>query len=177
MLEAANSWLTNDLRRIGMLHVRCRIMLTVALALVAGMVHAQEKALATEVQSLTKSFSDAWESGDSAAMAELFTADGDLVLATGLKVNGRSQIKSTLTDEHERFMKGTRFRIEVDSVRELAAGVALMDGSAQLAGVRTPDGNAVQPLPHLVFAAVVRRAGEWKFEALRISVPVPTAPE
>jgi uncharacterized protein (TIGR02246 family) len=160
-----------------MTHARNGITMIVALAIIVGAVYAQQKDSNKEVRQLAAAFSEAWESGDARAMAELFTDEGDLVLATGLKAEGRSKIENALAAEHESFMKGTRFRIAVDSVHELAAGVALMDGSAQLAGVKTPDGSAVRPLPHLVFAVAVERGGEWKFEALRISVPVPTASE
>ncbi|MBN2370466.1 MAG: SgcJ/EcaC family oxidoreductase [Vicinamibacteria bacterium] len=160
-----------------MTHARYGIALAVAVAALAGVVFAQEEATPNDVRSLAAEFSKAWERGDAAAMAGLFTAEGDLVLATGLKAEGRAKIENALEAEIRGYMQGTHFRIAVDSAREVAKDVVFMDGSASLAGVKTPDGSVVRPLPHLVFAVAVNRDGKWMFEALRISVPVPTAPE
>jgi ketosteroid isomerase-like protein len=77
-----------------MTHARNGITMIVALAIIVGAVYAQQKDSNKEVRQLAAAFSEAWESGDARAMAELFTDEGDLVLATGLKAEGRSKIES-----------------------------------------------------------------------------------
>lgn len=142
----------------------------------SGALSADEPAVdvTDSVKQLAQAFSQAWEAGDTRAMASLFVATGDVITATGHRSEGRSEIEALFTEEHSGYMKGTRFRVEIATVQSLASGIALMDGSALLAGVKTSDGRKMPPLRHLIFAVAIQKEGIWKIQALRIVVPVPS---
>jgi uncharacterized protein (TIGR02246 family) len=163
-----------------MMRTGCRLLWSVTMTLaLAGILRAQEEG-GNDVEGAKQvlaAFSQAWEEGDVAAIASLWNADGDMITATGQRATGRSEIEALLSRDLAGFMKGTRFRVEIDEVKPLANGVMLIDGSASLAGVLAPDGKKMPPLGHLIVAVVVKTNGSWKIQALRIFVPVPSPEE
>ncbi len=140
----------------------------------AGALPAQEEGADHEgLKTLAASFSAAWERHDPVALADLWVADGDLVNPTQRKARGRAELVEFFRDEHSSYMKGTSLTVKVTGARVLGPGLALIDCEAQLTGVKTPDGKALPPLKHLVFAVVTKAGERWQFVSARLSVPVP----
>jgi uncharacterized protein (TIGR02246 family) len=147
------------------------------LALASGL-SAQEDGVDHEgVKTLAASFSAAWERHDPAALADLWVADGDLVNPMGRRARGRAELAQFFRDEHASYMKGTSLTVKVTGARVLGPGLALLDCEAQLVGVKTPEGKALPPLKHLVFAVVTKAGERWQFVSARLSVPVPPPPD
>jgi uncharacterized protein (TIGR02246 family) len=146
------------------------------LALAGGLLALEDGVDHEGVKTLAASFSASWERHDPAALADLWVADGDLVNATQRKARGRAELVQLFRDEHASYMKGTSFPVKVTGTRVLGPGLAQLDCEAQLVGVKTPDGKALPPLKHLMFAVVTKAGERWQFVSARLSVPVP-APE
>jgi uncharacterized protein (TIGR02246 family) len=129
------------------------------------------------VRVLTEAFAAAWGRHNARELAALWTEDGDLVNPMGRMAKGRVEVQQLFADEHATFMKGTTLTVTIQSERAVEQGLALVDCEALLAGVRSPEGQALPPFKHLIFALVKKQDGGWRFLAARLVVPVPPPPE
>lgn len=133
-------------------------MITACLALVlhAAVLHAEEPA--PEIASLQKAASDfviAYNKKDAAAIAKLFTEDGELTDLSGEEItSGREEIQAfysdVLADE-----SAPSIAIEVSSVRLVTPGIAIEDGRAHF----TPPGEAAIPRS-IAYTAVLAKIAE-----------------
>jgi uncharacterized protein (TIGR02246 family) len=152
--------------------------LTAALLLFVGpRAEAEERVGSGGVADLASQFARAWSHHDSAALADLWTADGDLMNPLGRMARGRAELMALFTDEHSGYMRGTSLAVKVTGSRTLAPGLAFVDGEALLTGVQTPDGKSMPALKHLIFGVAAVGDGGWRFVSVRLAVPVPPPPE
>ena len=116
------------------------------------------------LQQAAADFVEAYNSQDAAALAQLFTKDGEMTnLAGDTRTSGHEEIKARY---EEIFAENPHhIAIEVDSVRIVAPNLAIEDGTFHL----TPaDDESAPPQSHTYTATLLRNeAGEWKIASSR----------
>lgn len=112
------------------------------------------------IRAAAKTYVEALDRGDAAALAALWTPDGDIIDAGGHVMAGRAALS---LDDVPPPDSATRpvFRIQETQLRFLADDVAIEDGTVE---VIPPTGL---PLNGRFSATWVRHAGVWKLAALR----------
>ena len=140
--------------------------ITICLALACALqVRAEEPS--PEIAGLHKAadeFVTAYNNKDSAAIAALFTEDGEMTDVTGKDLtSGREQIKT----RYERIFSGdpAAMAIEVHSVRVVAPNIAIEDGTIHL----TPSGDENAPPRSTTYTAVLAKNphGIWQIASTR----------
>ena len=107
----------------------------------------------------------AWNSGDTAAYAQLLTEDADIISATGRAARGREALLKLFAEQHANVFAGVRTHTTVTHVRMLGKEVALADVEYQL------EGGKVDAIRRGVMAFIVRKdASCWRIAAIR-SIP------
>ena len=121
---------------------------------------ADEKAIKAAVQE----FLDARDANDPKRLSAVLTADADQQQTSGERRSGRDAvIKGSLSTQQS---TGGKRTIAVDSIRFIAADVALADGRYDSVG--RADGSDL----HMLTSMVLRReGGAWKIAAIRNMVP------
>jgi len=109
------------------------------------------------IRALVARYVEAREARDRAVLEALFTDDADQLVSTGEWRRGRAALVPGALASSER-TAGVR-RIEVDTVRVIAPGVAIADGVYTIAGSGRP--------PMRATIVAVRRDGEWRITAIR----------
>ena len=121
---------------------------------------ADEKAIKAVIQA----FLDKRDANDAAGLSALLTADADQQQTSGDRRSGRDAVvKGSLSTQQS---TGGKRTIAVDSIRFVAADVALADGRYDSVG--RADGSDL----HMLTSIVLRReAGAWKIAAIRNMLP------
>jgi uncharacterized protein (TIGR02246 family) len=108
-----------------------------------------------------KAFADAFEKGDAKAVAAFWAEDGDYVDLDGRRLQGRPSIESAFKEFFTE-NKGSKLRIEVNSVRFVTPDMAIEDGTTS---VISPDGA---PSNQSRYTNVnVKKDGQWVLESVR----------
>ena len=121
----------------------------------------------TGIRSVVHAFADAWGRGDATAIASLFTADGDLVIPTGLQVRGRSNLRDFYASAFAKGYAGSTTTADIVRIRKIAADVMVIDASWSIVGAKLPQGKASPPERGILAAVIVRSEGRWWITALR----------
>jgi uncharacterized protein (TIGR02246 family) len=121
-------------------------------------------------------FAAAWNKHDPKAIAAFWATDGDLIDPDGKASVGRAEVEKYFTAEHtgNGGLAHCTLETKKDSVRMLAADIALEDWDVILTGLK-PEG-APAPLPAQFHRVVVikKKVGDtWQIEAARPGVPQP----
>lgn len=121
---------------------------------------------AEAIRTASRAYVQALEKGDGAALAHLWTPDGDIVDDLGRAMQGREAVgliqpTGPAPAEAPAAAKPTS-RIQETNLRFLTADVAIEDGTVEVAGT---DGRG--PLRGRYSATWVRHEGAWKLAALR----------
>lgn len=97
---------------------------------------------------------------DAAALALLFTADGDEINVDGPRTDGRDAIRAATQRELATWPSARRFTLEVTGVRMLTPDIAIVETTATFSEgpVQSNRGTSV----------VVRRDGKWLTAMLRV---------
>jgi uncharacterized protein (TIGR02246 family) len=121
---------------------------------------ADEKAIKAVIQA----FLDKRDANDAAGLSALLTADADQQQTSGAMRRGRDAVVTgSLTTQRS---TGGKRTITVDSVRFVAADVAIADGRYDSVG--RADGSD----RHMLTSIVLRReSGSWKIAAIRNMLP------
>ena len=130
------------------------------------------------IERLGSDFAAGWNAHDAKKMAAVWADDGSLINPFGQKAQGRAGIEKFFEAEQAGPMKGTTYKIESTSVRELDPSCAVADWDAVVTGMMDPSGKAQPPFPHHVTAVCVKKGGHWQAAAVRgfAFQPVPGAP-
>jgi uncharacterized protein (TIGR02246 family) len=168
-----------------------RIAITVSLAVAPALVFVacqpaeEPEAAATPaptdeelLQQLASDFEAAWGQGDAAALAALWTEDGDTVTGDG-HFQGRSAVEEYYRGGFESVFKGTTIDIETTSFRFIQPDVAVADGTYEISGATAPEGEELPVLKGLWTNVNVKVDGKWSIACSRPMVPLeaPEAPE
>ena len=116
------------------------------------------------VRTVVRSYVNARELRDAAAIEALFTRDADQLTTSGEWRRGRDAIVPG-TLESSRRNPGTR-AIEVESVRFVTADVAIVDGPYVITGA---GGAPARPMRTTI--VLKREADAWRISAIRNMVP------
>jgi len=127
------------------------------------------------VHQLVSDFEATWAQGDAAAIAAFWTEDGDAVNEYG-HFPGRSAVEENYRQGFETIYKGTSIAIETTSVRFLQPDVAVADGTYEVTGAMSPEGEELPAIKGLWMGVDVKVDGKWYISSLRPMVPV-EAPE
>jgi uncharacterized protein (TIGR02246 family) len=108
---------------------------------------------------------DGWNQGSGAALAAVFTEDGDLVGFDGTHFKGRQEIAPFHQQLFDKWLKGSRLVGHVKDVRFLSPDVALMHavGGTVMRGKSepVPERDSIQTL------VATRQDGEWHLAAFQ----------
>ncbi|MDQ2930370.1 MAG: SgcJ/EcaC family oxidoreductase [Gemmatimonadota bacterium] len=119
------------------------------------------------VRASMKQFADAWNRADAAALAHLFTDDGDLVIPEGLLLHGRLAVQDFYASAFARGYAGSTTQADVAQLRAIAPGVMLLDATWSITGAKNTKGEPRPAERGILTAVVVKRAGRWQLAALR----------
>jgi uncharacterized protein (TIGR02246 family) len=139
-------------------------LLVVHVGLVAGCLAAAEpagrEADAAAIRAAATLYMDALQRGEAKTLADLWTADGDIIDDAGQVLQGRETVAATTAGEPAD--PRPEFRMTETNLRFVTADVAIEDGQVE---VTLPGGGT--PLEGRFSATWVREAGTWKLAALR----------
>jgi uncharacterized protein (TIGR02246 family) len=118
---------------------------------------------------------DAWNSGDAAAYARLFTEDADYVTYFGLNFPGRDAIESSHRALFEGPLKGSKLTGQLGASAKVRfvrpdVAVVVVGGGSSLTGADTTD----EGRESTVGFVLVREDGEWlitAFQNTRVADP------
>ena len=128
----------------------------------------------TEPQQIIGAFADAWAARDGAAIAALFTDDGDFVNVTGLWWHGRAAIAKPHDYALKSFFAQTALRAGRTETRMLGEDAAVVRCRFTLSGQRAPDGSEAAPRQTiLTFVMQRQRDGHWQAVAAQNTDVVP----
>jgi uncharacterized protein (TIGR02246 family) len=100
----------------------------------------------TAVRDVYRQFMEAWNRGSGAALAEVFTQDGDLVGFDGTQLTGPQEIASFHQRLVDKWLRGSRLVGQVTDVRFLGPDVAVLHaiGGTVLRGRQAPHPSATR---------------------------------
>jgi uncharacterized protein (TIGR02246 family) len=150
--------------------------LILAMALAAGMAGGEEDRHA--LLRMEDDFAAAWNRGDAAAMAALWTEEGDFISPGGKVARGRTGIERMLREEQAASFKDTRMAIACpnDMIRFVTSDVATIDCTWVISGARDAGGQPRPPLTGRSLGVALKADGRWRWTAGRAFVPLPPLP-
>lgn len=120
----------------------------------------------SDLQNLLKQFVGAWDKSDAHSIAALFEDNADLVIPSGLLVEGHDVIEKFYTSTFERGYRGSRGSASIKHARRIGPDMVVIDGEWRIDGALV-DGHAEAPEVG-VFSLVARRhGGRWAICTLR----------
>ena len=118
------------------------------------------------VRGVYQRFMDAWNQGSGAALAAVFTQDGDLIGFDGTRLMGRQEIGPFHQRLLDKWLKGSRLVGGVTDVRFLSSDVAVMHavGGTVMRGKHAPapERDSIQTL-----VATRQEGGDWRLVAFQ----------
>ena len=139
-----------------------RIVLVLAVLLLKpALLHAQgsnrdETAIRTRISALET----AWNKRDAAAIAAMYTADGDVIIMDAPVATGRAALQVAAARDMSTQSRTLRISITPTSIRFLSSDVAIVNTVARFnEGAVTEDRGTWM---------LVRRKGKWLIAALRV---------
>jgi len=121
----------------------------------------------SEIRSVVGAFADAWGRADAAAIASLFTPDGDLVIPTGLQVRGRTHLHDFYASAFAKGYAGSTTAADITRIRAIAPGVMVVDAAWSIIGAKLSPGKVNPPERGILAAVIVKSTGRWWIAALR----------
>jgi len=127
---------------------------------------AAAESLESDVQNMLKQFISAWDKSDSHAISALFENNSDLVIPTGLLVEGRDNIEKFYASTFERGYRGSRGSANIKHARLITPDMAMVDGEWRIDGALI-DGRVEAPEAGLFSLVATRRGKGWAICSLR----------
>ena len=123
-------------------------------------------------QAIMDAFEVAWDAGDAAAVAALYTADADSSGPDGEMYSGREKILERYAMLFETIYAGTTVSIDTTSIRELEEDVALVNGSFEISGITGAEDEEMPSKKGLYTNILVKEGDQWLITSLRSWFPV-----
>ncbi len=114
-----------------------------------------------EIEETLTALARAWDAGDAASFAGLFTEDATYVVYFGASYVGREAIERAHVPLFERFSRGSRMRLEICDIRLLTPDTAVV-----LAEGGVGKGSRL-PLDKVQTFTLVRTGSGWKCAAFQ----------
>jgi uncharacterized protein (TIGR02246 family) len=146
-------------------------------ALVAPAAHTQDEGGdEAAVQTAAQKWIEAWNAGDMAGVAALYTEDADYEDVFGERHEGRAAIEQAFAEINSGPYQGAQLELESISLRFMSPTVAVSDTRWKMTGMPEGDGPAA-PAEGLSTAVFVAQGDQWLITAHRSRVPyTPPAP-
>ena len=144
-----------------------------ATAAAAGKDRARDEAA---IRAYEQACDTAWNKGDAAAFAALFTADALVVNPFGAVARGREEIRALAAEMLAGPAKGSIHKGTVVRVRFLDDRTALVDGEVTMEGMKGPDGKPAPLFRATATEVLVKAGGAWLASDLRSYVLLPSHP-
>jgi uncharacterized protein (TIGR02246 family) len=112
-------------------------------------------------------FQAAWNKDDTKAMAAVWAEDGSLINPVGDATRGQAEMEKIFVAEHTGRFKATTYTTSEVSMQSVTPDVAVVDVTANISGVRGPDGAAAPDYLHHVVWVFVKKDGNWLAAAAR----------
>ncbi len=160
-----------------------RILLLAAIAVVSGC-HPpppppEEEAAETApmsdedmIRARTDEFEQAVSHGDAKAIGALFVEDSDLVDQAGVMHHGRTAIEERYQKLFDGAYKDAQANLQVTSVRLVRPEVAIIDGTYELNGMKSPDGLPLGIITGMFTNIFVKQDGQWMLHCSRPMLPL-----
>jgi uncharacterized protein (TIGR02246 family) len=123
------------------------------------------------IRALYKSFMEAWNRHDPAALSMMWALDGDHVEPDGRHADGRDAVLDLLTRQHGSVFKTTELTLGIEDVWFITGDVALVDGTYTLSGIVAPDGTQLPPRKGALTSVLMLENGKWWIAADRLMIP------
>lgn len=119
-----------------------------------------------EIRDVVRQWQLAWNAGDMAAAATLFSEDADFVNVAGNHWHGRERIESEHAELHRTQLKGSVFTPLDVGVQRIGPEVALVHVKRSLCGDRDRDGTPRQPRQGVLSWVMLRDVkGRWRIRS------------
>ena len=123
------------------------------------------------IRALYKSFMEAWNRHDPAALAMMWTLDGDHAEPDGHHADGRDAVLDLLTKQHGSVFKTTELMLTIEDVWFVTENVALVDGTYSITGIVAPDGTQLPPRKGNLTSVLLFENDKWWIAADRLMIP------
>ena len=139
---------------------RNRLVIACLILLCAGVCRVTKADDTDAIRESSAAFAAAFDKGDAKAIAEMWTAEGELIDAAGKVHRGQPAIEAVYA-EFFKTHPNEKIDVAVDSIRLLSDDAAIEEGRASLAGLETGASN---------YSAIhVKSDGKWKMAVVRES--------
>jgi uncharacterized protein (TIGR02246 family) len=127
----------------------------------------------SEVRQRYAEFTTAFNRHDPAAMAALWSAQGDHYEPDGSFAEGREAVRKLFEVSHNTGFKEATITLDIDSVWMITPSVALVNGFYAVQGVRGPDGTPIDIRRGHLTSVLLLDEGQWWVAASRATIAVP----
>jgi uncharacterized protein (TIGR02246 family) len=124
------------------------------------------------IRARTDEFEQAVSSGDVKAIGALFVEDSDLVDQAGVMHHGRAAIEERYQKLFDGPYKGAQANLEVTSIRFVRPEIAIIDGTYELNGMKSPDGLPLGMIRGMFTNVSVKQNGQWMLHCSRPMLPL-----
>jgi uncharacterized protein (TIGR02246 family) len=126
-----------------------------------------------EVRQRYEEFTAAFNRHDAAAMAALWSPQGDHYEPDGTFAEGREAVRALFETSHRTGFRDATITLAIDSVWMITPNVALVNGFYTVDGVRDPDGKAVAIRKGHLTSVLLEDDGQWWVAASRATIAIP----
>lgn len=127
----------------------------------------------SEVRQRYEEFIAAFNRHDAAAMAALWSQQGDHYEPDGSFAEGREAVRKLFEAEHTTGFAEATIDLHIDSVWMISPTVALVNGFYAVEGVRGPQGDPIAIRKGHLTSVLVKDDDQWFVAASRATIPVP----
>jgi uncharacterized protein (TIGR02246 family) len=131
-----------------------------------SVVRAQSGGLSQELSATVSQYIAAWNTHDSSALVEFFTADADFIMGTGPILHGHAPIQRWWGDYFAVQELSRTLTIEILTIRAIATDVALVNVRTTTGG-RTTQGLELPARKARGTWVLVRQDSRWVISAMR----------
>ena len=117
-----------------------------------------------DIKTLYENWIESWNHQSAEQMVRLLAENINMVGFDGSQMNGRSEVKSTLSDIFEHYPTG-RFIYIIEEIREISPTTAILRA---VVGMVPRAGNDINPAVNAIQTLVAsQNQGEWKIEVFQ----------
>ena len=124
------------------------------------------------IRARTDEFEQAVSNADAKAIGALFVEDADLVDQAGNMHHGRMAVEERYQKLFEGPYKGAQANLEISSVRFVRPDIAVIDGSYELSGMKSAEGQDVPAVKGMFTNVSVKQNGQWMLHCSRPMLPM-----
>jgi uncharacterized protein (TIGR02246 family) len=124
------------------------------------------------IRARTDEFERAVSNADTKAIGALFVEDSDLVDQAGVMHHGRAAIEERYQKLFDGAYKGAQANLEVTSVRFVHPEIAIVDGTYELNGMKSPEGLPLGIVRGMFTNVFMKQGGQWMLHCSRPMLPL-----